>query len=261
MRSIAAETNRIDLNADVGESFGPWPMGADEALIPLVSSVNIACGAHAGDPATILRTVAIAAANGVAIGAHPGYPDLAGFGRRDLAMTPTDLRASLISQVGAIQAAARVAGTTVRHVKPHGALYNRAARDLAVATTIGETVRDLDPTLVLVGLAGSVSITAGRAAGLAVSEEAFADRRYEADGSLRSRQLAGALLDPADAAAQALAIARDGWVTAGDGSRLAVRADTICIHGDSPDAVDIARAVVAALGDAGILVAARSVDA
>jgi UPF0271 protein len=259
--STAAETNRIDLNADVGESFGPWPMGADEALIPLVSSVNIACGAHAGDPGTLLQTVALAAAHGVAIGAHPGYPDLAGFGRRDLEMTPTDLRASLISQIGAIQAAARVAGTKVRHVKPHGALYNRAARDPGVATTIAEAVRDLDPTLVLVGLAGSVSITAARAAGLAVSEEAFADRRYEADGSLRSRQLPGALLDPADAAAQALAIVRDGWVTAGDGSRLAVRADTICIHGDSPDAVSIARAVIAALGDAGILVAARSVDA
>jgi 5-oxoprolinase (ATP-hydrolysing) subunit A len=259
--STAAGTDRIDLNADVGESFGPWPMGADEALIPLVSSVNIACGAHAGDPATILRTVALAAANGVAIGAHPGYPDLAGFGRRDLEMTPADLRASLISQIGAIQAAARVEGTTVRHVKPHGALYNRAARDLAVATTIGQAVRDLDPSLVLVGLAGSVSITAGRAAGLAVSEEAFADRRYETDGSLRSRQLPGALLDPADAAAQALAIVRDGRVTAGDGTRLAVRADTICIHGDSPGAVSIARAVIAALGDAGILVSARSVDA
>jgi UPF0271 protein len=257
----SAETDRIDLNADVGESFGPWPMGADDALIPLVTSINVACGAHAGDPATILRTVALASAQGVAIGAHPGYPDLAGFGRRDLEMTPTDLRASLIVQIGAVQAAARVVGTTVRHVKPHGALYNRAARDLGVATTIGEAIRDLDPALRLVGLAGSTSIAAGRAAGLAVSEEAFADRRYEADGSLRSRQLPGALLDPADAAAQALGIVRDGWVTAGDGSRLAVRADTICIHGDSPDAVAIARAVVAALADAGIVVAARSLDA
>ena len=236
-------------------------MGADEELIPLVSSVNIACGAHAGDPATILRTVELAVRLGVAIGAHPGYPDLVGFGRRDLAMTAAELRASLVAQVGAVQAAARVAGTTVRHVKPHGALYNRAAIDLAIATTIAEAIRDLDPLLVLVGLAGSLSIAAGRAGGLAVSSEAFADRRYEADGSLRSRQLPGALLDPADAAAQALAIVRDGWVTAGDGSRLAVRADTICIHGDSPDAVNIARAVIAALGDAGILIAARSVDA
>jgi UPF0271 protein len=254
------ETDRIDLNADVGESFGPWPMGADDELIPLVSSVNIACGAHAGDPATILRTVELAARHGVAIGAHPGYPDLAGFGRRDLAMTATDLRASLIAQVGAVQAAARVAGATIRHVKPHGALYNRSAADLTLATTIAEAIRDLDPTLVLVGLAGSLSIAAGRAAGLAVSEEGFADRRYEADGSLRSRQLLGALLDPSDAAAQAVAIVRDRSVTAGDGSRLAVKADTICIHGDSPDASGVARAVVAALGAAGIRIIARTRD-
>ena len=253
--------DRIDLNADVGESFGPWPMGTDDELIPLVSSVNIACGAHAGDAATILRTVALAEAHGVAIGAHPGYPDLAGFGRRELAMTAPDLRASLIVQIGAVQAAARVAGTTVGHVKPHGALYNRAARDPGLAMTIAMAVRDLDPTLVLVGLAGSASITAGREAGLTVAAEAFADRRYEADGSLRSRQRPGALLSAVDAAAQALAIVRDGWVETGDGSRLAVRADTICIHGDSPDAAVIARAVVAALEAAAIRIEARSGDA
>jgi UPF0271 protein len=250
----------IDLNADVGESFGPWPMGADDGLIPLVSSVNIACGAHAGDPATILRTVELALRHDVAIGAHPGYPDLAGFGRRDLDMTASDLRASLIAQVGAIQAAARVAGARVRHVKPHGALYNRATRDAGLATTIAEAIRDLDPELILVGLPGSASIAAARAAGLAVAEEAFADRRYEADGSLRSRLLPGALLSPTDAAAQAVSIARRGTVAAGDGSRLAVRADTVCIHGDSPDAVGIAQAVVAALGEAGIPVATRPRD-
>ena len=236
-------------------------MGADADLIPFVSSVNIACGAHAGDPATILRTVELAAAHGVTIGAHPGYPDLAGFGRRDLAMTPADLRASLIVQIGAVVAAARVAGQVVRHVKPHGALYNRAARDVALAATVAEAIRDLDAGLVLVGLAGSASTAAGRAAGLAVAEEAFADRRYEADGSLRSRLLPGALLGPEDAAAQAVSIARDGTVAAGDGSPLAVRADTICVHGDSPDAAGIARAVVAALADAGIGVAARPADA
>jgi UPF0271 protein len=256
--STSADDRRIDLNADVGESFGPWPMGQDEALIPLVSSVNIACGAHAGDPATILRTVALAIANGVSIGAHPGYPDLAGFGRRDLDMTATDLRASLIVQIGAVQAAARVHGTVVRHVKPHGALYNRAARDPVLAATVAEAIRDLDPSLVLVGLAGSASIAAGRAAGLRVAEEAFADRRYESDGSLRSRQLPGAILSPADAAAQAIAIVRDGSVTTADGTSLAVRADTICIHGDSPDAVAIAGAVVEALGGCGIRIATRT---
>lgn len=261
MNGAAANTDRIDLNADVGESLGPWSMGADEALIPLVSSVNIACGAHAGDPATILRTVALAAGHGVAIGAHPGYPDLVGFGRRDLDMTPADLRASLVVQIGAVQAAARVASTHVRHVKPHGALYNRSAIDPSRAATIAEAVRELDPGLVLVGLAGSASIAAGRAAGLAVREEAFADRRYEADGLLRSRLLQGAMLGPSDAAAQAVSIARRDTVVASDGSRLTIRADTICIHGDSPAAVAIARAVVAALADAGIRIDAGSSDA
>jgi 5-oxoprolinase (ATP-hydrolysing) subunit A len=260
MASTSPRVPRIDLNADVGESFGPWPMGADDELIALVSSVNIACGAHAGDPATILRTVELAARHGVAIGAHPGYPDLAGFGRRDLDMTSADLRASLIIQVGAVQAAARVVGATVRHVKPHGALYNRSAADPAIATTIAEAIRDLDPSLVLVGLAGSASIAAGRSAGLAISAEGFADRRYEADGSLRSRQRSDALLDPAEAAAQAVSIARDHSVTAGDGSTLPVDAGTICIHGDSPDAVGIARAVVAALAAAGTRIGARSLD-
>jgi UPF0271 protein len=231
-------------------------MGADEALIPLVSSVNIACGAHAGDPATILRAVELAVRHGVAIGAHPGYPDLAGFGRRDLAMTAADLRASLIVQIGAILAAARVVGSTVRHVKPHGALYNRAARDPEIAAIVAAAIRDLDPSLVLVGLAGSASIAAGRAAGLAVAEEAFTDRRYEADGSLRSRLPAGAVLEAEAAAEQALEIVRDGSVVTGDGTRLTVRADTICIHGDSPDAVGIARAVLAALGDAGVRIEA-----
>jgi 5-oxoprolinase (ATP-hydrolysing) subunit A len=245
----------IDLNADVGESFGPWPMGADETLVPLVSSVNIACGAHAGDAATILRTAALAVRHGVAIGAHPGYPDLAGFGRRDLDLTADELLATVIVQVGAVIAGARVAGAAVRHVKPHGAMYNRSARDPAMAETIARAIRDLDPELVLVGLAGSASIYAARAVGLRVAEEAFADRAYEPDGSLRSRRLDGALLRPAEAAAQAVSIARDGRVTATDRSVIAVRADTICIHGDSPDAAETAIAVRAALAEAGIAVA------
>jgi UPF0271 protein len=246
----------IDLNADVGESFGPWPMGTDEALVPLVTSVNIACGAHAGDATTILRTAELAARHGVAIGAHPGYPDLAGFGRRDLDLTPDELRATLVVQVGAVIAGARIAGAAVRHVKPHGAMYNRAARDPAMAETIATAIRDLDPALVLVGLAGSVSIAAGLTAGLRVAREGFADRRYEPDGSLRSRRLDGALLGPAEAAAQAVSIAREGRVTATDGSRVGVVADTICIHGDSPDAVETATAVRAALAGEGIGVAA-----
>jgi UPF0271 protein len=244
----------VDLNADVGESFGPWAKGADDELIPLVSSVNVACGAHAGDAMTILRTVALAARYGAAIGAHPGYPDLAGFGRRDLDLSPDELRATIVVQIGAIQAAAAVQRTRVRHVKPHGAIYNRAARDTGMATTIAWAVRDVDPELVLVGLAGSESIAAGRAVGLRVAEEAFADRRYEPDGSLRSRLLPDALLGPDDAAAQAVSIARDGHATASDGSLVEVAADTLCIHGDSPGAVEIAHAVRAALEAAGIVI-------
>ena len=251
-----AAPRTIDLNADVGESFGPWRMGADEELVPLVTSVNIACGAHAGDAATILRTAELAVRHGVAIGAHPGYPDLAGFGRRDLDLTPDELRATIVAQVGAVMAAARVAGTLLRHVKPHGAMYNRAARDPEMAATIARAIFDLDPTLVLVGLAGSASVAAGSEAGLRVAAEGFADRRYEADGSLRSRRLDGALLEPRDAAAQAVSIAHRRRVTAHDGSEVAVEADTICVHGDGPEAVAVARAVRAALEKAGVVVAA-----
>ena len=256
--STAEEAIRtIDLNADVGESLGPWPMGVDEALAPLVSSVNIACGAHAGDPATILRTALLAAKHRVAIGAHPGYPDLVGFGRRELEMSAADLRASVIVQIAAVQAAAHVAGAVIRHVKPHGALYNRSARDPVVAATIAGAVREVGPGLILVGLAGSASVAAGRAAKLAVADEAFADRRYEPDGSLRSRLLPGALLDADAAATQALSIARDGMVITGDGTTIAVRADTICIHSDSPGALEIAEAVVGALRSAGFRIAHR----
>lgn len=252
----AGRRRTIDLNADVGESFGPWSMGDDERLIPLVSSVNIACGAHAGDPLTIARTVRLALANGVAIGAHPGYPDLAGFGRRDLDMTTDELEASLIVQVGAVQAIARSEGTTVRHVKPHGALYNRAARDAGLATTIAASIARLDPGLVLVGLAGSSLVDAGRAAGLEVRAEGFADRAYEADGSLRDRRKRGAILAPRAAAAQAVAIARERSVPIAHGRRVTIDADTICLHGDGPDALATAVAVRAALAAAAISVAA-----
>jgi 5-oxoprolinase (ATP-hydrolysing) subunit A len=244
---------RIDLNADVGESLGPWPMGDDARLIPLVSSVNVACGFHAGDPLTIQRTVATAVAHGIAIGAHPGYPDLVGFGRRELDMTAEDLEASIVYQVGAVAAFARAMGSEVRHVKAHGALYNRAARDPSVAASVARAIRSMSPDLILVGLAGSAMLEAAAEAGLAVAAEAFADRAYEPDGSLRSRRLEGAILPtPEAAAAQALAIARDGRVRAYDGTDLAVRADTICIHGDTPGAVDVARAVRTALESAGI---------
>ncbi|HSL34780.1 MAG TPA: 5-oxoprolinase subunit PxpA, partial [Candidatus Limnocylindrales bacterium] len=246
-----------DLNADVGESLGPWPMGDDDRLVPLVTSVNVACGAHAGDPATIERTVRLAARNGVAVGAHPGYPDLVGFGRRDLDMAPDELEASIVYQVGAVAAFAQAEGVELRHVKPHGALYNRAARDPVVAAVIARAVRRVAPASVLVGLAGSGMLDAGRAEGLAVAAEAFADRAYEADGSLRSRRLDGALLPgPEAAAAQAVSIVCDGVVRSHAGTDVAVRADTLCIHGDTPGAATIAAAVREALEDAGVTVAA-----
>jgi len=248
---------RIDLNADVGESLGPWPMGDDERLIPLVTSVNVACGAHAGDPLTIERTIRLAVDHDVAVGAHPGYPDLVGFGRRDLDMTADELRASVVHQVGAVAAIARSLNAELRHVKPHGALYNRAARDPAVADTIATAIRRASPELVLVGLAGSALIDAGVAAGLRVASEAFADRAYEPDGSLRSRRRPGAILaTPAAAAKQAVSIVRDGRVTAFDGSVVAVRADTICIHGDTPGAAEYVGAIRAALDKAGVTIAA-----
>jgi 5-oxoprolinase (ATP-hydrolysing) subunit A len=248
---------RIDLNADVGESLGPWPMGDDERLIPLVSSVNVACGAHAGDPLTIERTIRLAIDHGVAVGAHPGYPDLVGFGRRDLDMTGEELEASIVYQVGAVAGIAQSLGAELRHVKPHGALYNRAAHDPAVAESIATAIRRAAPDLVLVGLAGSALLDAGVAAGLQVASEAFADRAYEADGSLRSRRLDGAILaTPAAAARQALAIVRHGRVTTHDGRSVAVRADTICIHGDTPRAADYAAAVRIALEKARVTIAA-----
>jgi UPF0271 protein len=247
-----SDGRQIDLNADVGESFGPWPMGDDERLIPLVSSVNIACGAHAGDPATILRTVRLAIANKAAIGAHPGYPDLAGFGRRDMDIAADELAASLIVQIGAILAAARSEGAPVRHVKPHGALYNRAAHDTAVAATIAGAIARLDRQLILVGLAGSRLLEAGLAAGLAVRAEGFADRAYESDGSLRDRRRDDALLGPEAAAAQAVAIARDRSVTTRDGRTITIEADTICLHGDGPAAVATALAIRTALAAAAI---------
>jgi UPF0271 protein len=243
---------RIDLNADVGESFGPWPMGDDARLIPLVTSVNVACGFHAGDPLTIERTVAWAVAARVAIGAHPGYPDLAGFGRRDMDMAAAELEAAIVYQVSAVAGFARSAGTELRHVKPHGALYNRAARDPALAEVVARAVRRCSSDLLLVGLAGSDLLAAGQAAGLQVVAEGFADRAYEADGSLRSRKEPDAMLAPEAAAAQAIALVQQREATAIDGSPVAIEPETLCIHGDSPDAVATALAVRSALEAAGV---------
>jgi UPF0271 protein len=241
---------RIDLNADVGE-------GCDDlSLMPHLTSVNVACGGHAGDERTMTDTVLAAARLGLAIGAHPSYPDREHFGRRELAIADDELAASLAEQFTTLARIASSVGARIVHVKPHGALYNRAARDGALARLVARTFAALDPSLRLVGLAGSQSIVAGRAAGLAVAEEAFADRRYAADGSLVSRSLDGAVIrDPGAAAEQGAAIVLDGSVTASSGERVRVRADTLCIHGDTEGAAAIARAVRERLERAGVTVA------
>jgi UPF0271 protein len=245
----------IDLNSDVGESYGAWTMGQDEALMPLITSANIACGAHAGDPLVMARTVALAVEHGVGIGAHPGYPDRDGFGRRELEMTPAELEAALIYQLGALGAFARAAGGQLRHVKPHGALYNRAAHDQRLAEVICRAVVAIDPSLVLVALAGCRMLDVARAAGLATAAEAFADRVYEADGTLRPRRLPGAIVPtPEAAAAQAVSIATTDRATSYEGNAVTVRAETLCIHGDTPGAPDYALAVRTALEAAGVTV-------
>lgn len=243
----------IDINADVGESFGPWPMGDDATLMPILTSASIACGAHAGDPLVMRRTLALAASAGTAAGAHPGYPDRQGFGRRPMALSPDEVEAEVATQIGALAALARLLGMPLRHVKPHGALYNTAADNAALAEAITRAVKGVDPELVLVARAGSVQVAVARAAGLRVAEEAFADRGYDAQGRLLGRGLPGALIaDPAQAAARALTLVQTGQLTAVDGTPLTIVADTLCVHSDSPGAAQIARAVRDALTQAAI---------
>ena len=246
----------IDLNADVGESFGAWQMGADAELLAFVTSVNVACGFHAGDPQVMDRTVGLAVRAGVAVGAHPGYPDLRGFGRRALAAEPAEVEADVLYQVGALAVFASAHGTRLHHVKPHGALYNQAAVDPALARAIARGVARASQELVLVGLAGSRAMREAAASqGLRFAAEAFVDRRYLADGTLQSRRLPGSVLsDPAAAAAQAVRLVREGVVETADGKEVAVEAETFCLHGDQPAALAVARAVRAALEDAGVTV-------
>lgn len=247
----------IDLNADVGESFGAWRMGDDEALLDLVTSVNVACGFHAGDPRGIDRIVARALAAGVAVGAHPSHFDLRGFGRRAIAAEPAEVEADVLYQIAAVDGFCRAHGGALRHVKPHGALYNQAAADAGLARAIARGVARYRRDLVLVGLATSAPLrAAAEAEGLRFAGEAFADRAYAGDGSLVSRREPGALLaDPQAAAAQALQVAQEQSVTARDGTLVHVAAATLCLHGDTPGAATLARAVRATLEAAGITVA------
>lgn len=248
---------QIDLNSDLGESFGAWRMGSDAAMLDIVSSANVACGFHAGDPAGILRTLKAAAARGVAVGAHVSYPDLQGFGRRNMDVASEDLIADVIYQIGALAGMAATVGTTVRYVKPHGALYNTIASDERQARDVIAAIRAVDPQLVLVALAGSPLVGWARDAGLRVVAEAFADRAYTPQGTLVSRREPGAVLhDAGEVAQRMLRLVREGTVVAIDGSVARVEAQSICVHGDSEGALEMARAVREALERDGVKVSA-----
>ncbi|MCO4239555.1 LamB/YcsF family protein [Pseudarthrobacter sp. MDT3-28] len=243
----------IDLNSDVGESFGRWSLGDDLAMFGSVSSANVACGFHAGDPSVIRRTCREAAAAGVVIGAHVSYRDLAGFGRRFMDISPTELADDVVYQIGALQALAAVEGTQVRYVKPHGGLYNAIVTHTAQAQAVVDAVKSVDPNLPILGLPGSEVLRLAEKAGLRAVTEAFADRAYNPDGTLVSRSLPGAVLeDPEQVAEHVLRMATESSVRAIDGSTLKIRAESICVHGDSPGAVAMATAVKSALGDAGV---------
>ena len=250
---------RIDLNSDLGESFGPWPMGEDAALMDSISSANVACGFHAGDPGTMRATIALARQKGVAIGAHPGFQDLAGFGRREMKATPAEVEDLVLYQVSALAGIASAQGVRLQHVKAHGALYNMACRDRALADAIARAVAALDPSLILFGLPNSELLRAGQEAGLRVAAEVFADRAYDPDGSLTSRAKPGSVIhDTQKVVDRAIKMARDNKVIAVDGSTIALQADTICLHGDTPGAAEHARVLRRGLEDAGISVASWS---
>ena len=230
-------TSRIDMNCDMGESYGAWTMGNDAAVLQYVSSANIACGFHGGDPATMRKTVAAAVKQGVALGAHPSLQDLAGFGRRVIQITPDEAYDIVVYQIGALAGVAASQGARLHHVKAHGALYNMAARDEGLSRAICQAVKDVDASLILYGLAGSKLIDAARAIGLAAASEVFADRSYQDDGSLTPRTRAGAMIEDLDRAVeQVLGMVREGKVRSIDGRDVPVQADTLCIHGDQPNA-------------------------
>jgi UPF0271 protein len=243
----------MDLNSDLGEGYGRWTLGDDAAMLQVVTSANVACGFHAGDPATIDRTVRTAVELGVAVGAQVSYPDLVGFGRREIDLPPGDLTADVLYQLGALEAFARAAGSRVRYVKPHGALYNRIARDPVQAAAVVEAIRRYDPDLPLLTLPGSAAMAAAAGAGVPAVAEGFADRAYTGEGRLVSRREPGAVLhDPGRVAARALRMAAEGRVETVDGGEVAVEVRSLCVHGDTPGAVELARAVRAALEEAGV---------
>jgi UPF0271 protein len=244
---------RVDLNADIGESFGAYRTGNDELLLPSITSASIACGFHAGDPSVMRRTVQLAARAGVHIGAHPGFPDLVGFGRREMNATPEEIADFVLYQVGALDAIASAEGVKLRHIKPHGALYNMSALRRDMAEAIVRAVASLKEPLVVIGPPGSELLAAATRQSLAIAAEGFADRSYEPDGSLTSRRIPGSVIsNPSAVAERAVRMISAGTVTARDGSVLALNVDTICVHGDTPAAAALASSVRKALNQAGV---------
>ncbi|MGQ0546004.1 MAG: LamB/YcsF family protein [Betaproteobacteria bacterium] len=247
----------IDLNCDMGESYGAWKMGDDAAVMPHISSANIACGFHGGDPATIRRTVALAVEHGVAVGAHPSLPDLQGFGRRAMKIAPQEMYDLVVYQAGAVEAFARAAGTRLHHVKCHGALYNMAANDEALSEAMVRAAKDVGSEIVLYVLAGSLNYRMAKAKGIRVAGEVFADRGYADDGTLWPRDRPGAMIeDAARAAQQALAMVEEGYVTSVNGKRVPVAAETLCLHGDQAGAAQFASRIRKLFSEKGIRVAA-----
>ena len=251
---------KVDLNSDLGESFGAYTIGLDEQVIAHISSANIACGYHAGDPLVMDKTVAAAKAAGIAIGAHPGYPDLIGFGRRNMTCSPAEVKAYVKYQLGALMAFAAAHGMKMQHCKPHGALYNMAGKDAALARAIAEAIAEVDSSIILLALAGSQMIKAGEEAGLRVASEVFADRAYQADGSLVPRKQPGAVIhDTDEAIARTIRMVKEGKVTAITGEDVPLKADSICVHGDNPSAVEFVRNIRARLEAEGVTIAPLSI--
>jgi len=247
----------IDLNCDLGESFGRWSLGQDAEVMRSITSANVACGFHAGDPDVMRRTVRLAKASGVAIGAHPGFPDLVGFGRRNMSASPDEVEGFVLYQIGALAAIARADGVRLQHVKAHGALYNMAARDRALAEAIARAVAAFDSSLILFGLPGTEILRAGEAAGLPVAAEGFADRAYEPDGSLTPRSRPGSVIhDQASVVERAVRMAREGVVVATNGEEVPMRVATICTHGDTPGSHELTRLIREGLEREGIKVRA-----
>jgi UPF0271 protein len=252
---------RIDINSDTGESFGAYTIGHDAALFLSITSANVAAGFHAGDPSVLRQTIRLARTNGVAVGAHPGFMDLAGFGRREMNVTPQEAEDLVLYQVAAVAGVAAAEGVKLQHVKPHGALFNMAVRNSELASAIAHAVAAFDKTLILFGLPGSEILNAGRAVGLRVAAEVFADRAYEADGTLASRRKPGAVIhDAPTVVSRAVRMAKEKSVVAIDGSVVALEADTICVHGDTPGSDDLAAKIRAGLEAAGVIVTAIGVN-